>query len=378
MKLGRIGNRAFLAAVLALGLAVPAGAGEYEDICVKLGKGDPAGLVEMETFCEKAPSASDAFLALSRGYLNIKKDAALAMDAALRGLEQYDEKWKTKAPKPALYAAFLAAGAISAPTPEMLGRPVARIEKLAKRDAKEAQPALARFDAFRPAKLVPAIVAQVQLLEGRKLLGQALALHDLGVEIARISDLESSLEATLKPGRELAEKGRAELDEALKLEGEKQVEQLKVLAAKYNGHVLGKEAAVKIEELKKPPAERAAAAASFRAKSTKDKSGDELGAEVFGDTLIVTVASPNGTGAAEVSTEKAEWPKKVTLRFNFADLALVQVDNGRKKLIGSLIRGSKDRLIIEKKGKQVEVTLPDGFLAGAADVLKIDWVESYR
>jgi len=94
------------------------------------------------------------------------------------------------------------------------------------------------------------------------------------------------------------------------------------------------------------------------------------------------VTSATGTGSAEVSAEKAAWPKAVVLRFNLADLEVIQIDNGRKKIVGSLLRGTvtpgKDRMTIEKKGKQVDVTLPDGFLGAAADVLKFSWIASYK
>jgi hypothetical protein len=256
------------------------------------------------------------------------------------------------------------------------------MEKLSRRDGKDAQPVLARYDNFRPAKLVPVLAGQVQQLQGVGQMGQALALHDLCVELAKTSEQEEALEAALKPGRELAGKCRGELEEALKLEGEKQIEQLKTLATKYNGHALGKEAAEKIEYLKKPAAEREAVASSFRAGPGKDNPGDQVVAAVVVDTLVVTVTSPGGTGSAEVSTEKAAWPKAVVLRFNFDNLEVIQIDNGRKKLVGSLLRGTvtsgKDRMVIEKKGKQVEVTLPDGFVAAAADVLKFSWVASYK
>ncbi len=238
---------ALMLSLLLLPTAALAGK-DYIEAGNLLRRGDPAGLEKMEKVCKKEPFASNAFLDLSRGYLRIKKDAALAMDAALRGLEQYDEKWQFKVPKQALYEAFAAAAAQAPPTVDGLARPMARLEKLAKRDGQAAQAVLAKFDAFRPAKLVPAAAAQAGALQARGALGQALVLYDQAAEAARIAGLESELEASLKPGRELVEKARQELAEALKLEGQKRADALQALAKKYDGHAVGKEAAAKSEE----------------------------------------------------------------------------------------------------------------------------------
>ncbi|GEM_PF-6908590 len=242
---------ALTAAVALLVLPAAALAGnDYIEAGNLLRRNDPAGIEKMEKVCKKEPFASNAFLDLSRGYLRIKNDAPMAMDAALRGLEQYDDKWEYKVAKAALYDAFSAAAAKAAP--EALGAPMARLEKLAKRDAQAAQGVLAKYDAYRPAKLVPALSAQAQALQARGTLGQALVLHDRAAEAAKAAGMETELDASLKPGRELAEKARQELADALKLEGQKRLEQLGALAAKYDGHALGKEARAKLEEFKKP------------------------------------------------------------------------------------------------------------------------------
>jgi hypothetical protein len=234
--------------LVALPVAALAG-NDYIEAGNLLRRNDPAGIEKMEKVCKNEPFASNAFLDLSRGYLRIKNDAAMAMDAALRGLEQYDEKWQYKVSKQALYDAFSAAAAKA--TPEALGQHVARIEKIAKRDGQSAQAVLAKFDAYRPAKLVPALAAQAQALQARGSLGQALSLYERAAEVARAGGLETELDAALKPGRELADKARQELADALKLDGQKRLDQLQVLAGRYDGHALGKEARAKLEELRK-------------------------------------------------------------------------------------------------------------------------------
>lgn len=116
----------------------------YSDAMRYLQQGDAKGLPLMEQVCKAEPFASNAFYFLAMGYLKIEKKPEKAMDAALRGLEGYDERWNWKVPKKALYG--ILQGAAKGASPGGLGTELTgRVRKLVARDGKLAEDCLAKL-----------------------------------------------------------------------------------------------------------------------------------------------------------------------------------------------------------------------------------------
>jgi len=127
---------------LSVGTAHPGQA--YSDALRYLQQGDAKGIPLMEQVCKEEPFASNAFYYLAIGYLKIEKKPAKAVDAALRGLENYDERWNWKVPKKALYGILLSAARGASPGglgTELTGR----VRELVKRDGKLAEDCLAKL-----------------------------------------------------------------------------------------------------------------------------------------------------------------------------------------------------------------------------------------
>jgi hypothetical protein len=80
------------AAVLAALPGTALAGNEYIEALGLLRKGDARGIEKMEAVCKKEPFASNAFLDLSRGYLRIKNDAGMAMDAGHAIAKQAQDK----------------------------------------------------------------------------------------------------------------------------------------------------------------------------------------------------------------------------------------------------------------------------------------------
>jgi len=284
----------FLALLVAA--ACPALAGDdYLEACNLIRRGDPKGLELMERVCSAEKFASNAFLDLSRGYLRISKDAAMAMDAALRGLESYNDTWEYRVPKQSLYTAF--ATAADQAKPEALAQHVPRLAKLAKRDGSLVEGYLAKYEQYLPGKVVGNLVAQAQAAEARGALGAALALLDKAAEAAKAGGVEADFVTALKHGRELGEAARAELAAALALVAAKNYDaglaELEKLSRKYEGGEVGKGARARLDELAKSGEVQAARDAA----RDKEKAAKAEAALAAARELLAAKDYPRALGA---------------------------------------------------------------------------------
>jgi len=113
----------------------------YSDAYRYLRQGDAKGLPLMEQVCKAEPFASNAFYYLAMGYLKIEKSPVKAVDAAVRGLEGYSEKWRWGVPKKALYGILRSAAKKTKAAD--VDSYIPRVVKLVKRDGNLAKDCVA-------------------------------------------------------------------------------------------------------------------------------------------------------------------------------------------------------------------------------------------
>ena len=144
---------------------------------------------------------------------------------------------------------------------------------------------------------------------------------------------------------------------------------------------------------------------------TTCKEEDNVTAQVNGDTVIYTVASPSGIGGATITPWKG-WPKKIVLRLNLGGLESLGVSNGKIELHASVLSHSRNPTLLsvkegdavkkpekgsaywteiqtfDAKGKPVqglpeeggyfEIQLPAAFFEAKPKSLTIGWIDFYR
>ncbi len=269
MRFGRATRVSALTAAALIVLSVAALAGKaYMEARKKIRRGDPEGLAQMEKVCKKEPFASNAFLDLAKGYLRIKKDAAMAMDAAVRGLEQYSEKWQFKVSKKSLYDVFSQAAAQA--KPEDLRKYLPRVEKLAERDGDLAKPILTRYAQHLPTQAVRTLLARGKAAEAGKNIGAALKAYTGALKSAADGGVESQMATELAPAKALTDAAAKEYAAGEELAAAKKYAEcfkaLEDVSRKYAGAEIARKATERLKALKASP-EVAAARAEIEQKA---------------------------------------------------------------------------------------------------------------
>jgi hypothetical protein len=251
-------------AILAAGASTAFAGKDYIKARKLLRRGDPKGIAAMEKVCKKEPFASNAWLDLARGYLRVKRDPAMAMDAAVRGLEKYSDKWQYKVPKKSLYDVF--AQAASKAKPEALRKYLPRIEKLAKRDGALTRPLLTKYAQHLPGVAVRRLIAGAKAAEAAKQRARALTLWSEAAKVAKAGGVEADFAKDLEHGERLLAAAQKEYDDALALAAAKKYDEcfkaLETVSRSLAGHELGKKAAKKLKELRASDEVKAARAAA--------------------------------------------------------------------------------------------------------------------
>lgn len=140
-SLNRARSLGLLVSLTALSMGTAHSGQAYGEALNYLRKGDAKGLPLMEKVCKAEPFASNAFYYLAVGYLKIEKSPAKAVDAAVRGLEGYSEKWRWGVPKKALYGILRSAAKKA--KPGEVDAYIPRALKLVKRDGNLAKDCVA-------------------------------------------------------------------------------------------------------------------------------------------------------------------------------------------------------------------------------------------